>query len=69
MHKKEGKQKMNLMEITDEQLLDKLTELNNAPPKKIVINSPVIGGSMEALFEIVNHGLTIHESRRYTYII
>jgi hypothetical protein len=63
VQKKECGQKMNLMEATNEQLLEKLTELNDAAPPTIR-NSPVLDGSMEALFELVNDGLTIHENAR-----
>ena len=61
MQKREGIKKMNFMEVNNAQLLEKLTELNNAPLPKIR-NAPVIDGSMDALLELASDGLTIHEN-------
>jgi len=60
---KKGAQPMNLLEVTNEQLLERLIELD-AEERPMPRNSPVIDGSMEAFFELLNDGLTIIENSR-----
>ena len=56
---------VNLLEIEEEQLLEYLEELQNNPSKGVakLKNSPILDGSMESLFTLINEGLDVREER------
>ncbi|MCL2049897.1 MAG: hypothetical protein FWG87_14340 [Defluviitaleaceae bacterium] len=52
---------MNVLEAKEEQLLQYYQELHNKPEKEYVRNSPIIDGSMEALFQLIDEGVEIYK--------